>query len=100
MIPATTSVAALLVASGVMALGMGFNTWLQGRACRMNPVAVFLAVLLFGWMWGGWGLMLGAPLAAVAKTIADRIEALNGLGELLGEAPMRVVPAEAGTAGG
>ena len=82
------------------ALGMGFNTWLQGRACRMNPVAVFLAVLLFGWMWGGWGLMLGAPLAAVAKTIADRIEALNAFGELLGEAPVRAVAAEAGTAGG
>jgi predicted PurR-regulated permease PerM len=89
-----TATYALLVTSAIFAvLGMGFNTWLQGRACRMNAVAVFVAVLLFGWLWGGWGLLLGAPLAAVAKTVADRVEALNAFGELLGEAPSRVPPA-------
>jgi predicted PurR-regulated permease PerM len=75
-------------------VGTGFNTWLQGRACRMNPVAVFVAVLLFGWMWGGWGLLLGAPLAAVAKTIADRVEALNPFGELLGPVASRPATGE------
>ncbi len=76
-----------------VALGMGFNTWLQGRACKMNPVAVFVAVLLFGWLWGGWGLLLGAPLAAIAKTVADRVEPLYPFGDLLGEAPARAPPA-------
>jgi predicted PurR-regulated permease PerM len=83
-----TAVYALLATLAlVVVMGMGFNTWLQGRACRMNPVAVFVAVLLFGWLWGGWGLLLGAPIAAVVKTIADRIEGLQALGELLGQAP-------------
>lgn len=76
----------------VFGVGMGFNTWLQGRACRMNPVAVFVAVLLFGWLWGGWGLLLGAPLAAVFKTIADRVEGLKPIGELMGEVPNRPEP--------
>ena len=76
----------------VVTFGMGFNTWLQGRASLMNPVAVFIAVLLFGWLWGGWGLLLGAPLAAVAKTIADRVEGLNALGELLGQGAPRPEP--------
>ena len=85
-----TAVYALLAAFGIlMVMGMGFNTWLQGRACRMNPVSVFLAVLLFGWLWGGWGLLLGAPIAAVVKTIADRVEGLKPLGELLGQAQMK-----------
>lgn len=66
-------------------MGMGFNTWLQGRACRMNPVALFIFLLLFGWLWGLWGLLLGAPMAAVAKTIADRVEVLRPFGDLLGE---------------
>jgi predicted PurR-regulated permease PerM len=67
----------------------------------MNAVAVFVAVLLFGWIWGGWGLLLGAPLAAVAKTVADRVEGLNAFGELLGAAAVRVVPAtETGSARG
>jgi predicted PurR-regulated permease PerM len=77
----------------VLGMGMGFNTWLQGRACRMNPVAVFVSVLLFGWLWGGWGLLLGAPLAAVFKTIADRIEGLQPFGELMGEVPRVETPA-------
>jgi predicted PurR-regulated permease PerM len=58
----------------------------------MNAVSVFVAVLLFGWLWGGWGLLLGAPLAAVAKTIADRVEGLNKLGELMGETAKRAEP--------
>ena len=76
----------------VLAMGMGFNTWLQGRACKMNPVAVFVSVLLFGWLWGGWGLLLGAPLAAVFKTIADRVEGLQPFGELMGEVPRAETP--------
>lgn len=70
----------------VVVVGVGFSTWLQGHACRMNAVAVFVSVLLFGWLWGGWGLLLGAPLAAVAKTIADRVEGLAPFGKLLGQA--------------
>jgi predicted PurR-regulated permease PerM len=71
---------------------MGFNTWLQGRACRMNAVSVFVAVLLFGWLWGGWGLLLGAPIAAVVKAIADRVEGLGSFGELMGETVKRAEP--------
>jgi predicted PurR-regulated permease PerM len=88
----TTVYAVLATLAIVFAIGMGFNTWLQGRACRMNAVSVFVAVLLFGWLWGGWGLLLGAPLAAVAKTIADRVEGLNKLGELMGETAKRAEP--------
>jgi predicted PurR-regulated permease PerM len=34
-------------------------------------------------LWGGWGLLLGVPILAVVKTIADRVEALRPLSELL-----------------
>ena len=63
--------------------GFGFATWLQGRSARMNPVATFLGVLFFGWLWGGWGLLLGMPLLAVLKSIADRVTAMNPVSELL-----------------
>jgi predicted PurR-regulated permease PerM len=93
---ATAAYALLATLGLVVAMGMGFNTWLQGRACRMNPVSVFVAVLLFGWLWGAWGLLLGAPIAAVFKTIADRIEALKPFGQLLGEVPARSEVARVG----
>ncbi len=64
-------------------IGMGLATWMQGRATHINPVAVLIGVLFFGWLWGGWGLLLSVPILAVVKSIADRIEALHPISELL-----------------
>lgn len=58
--------------------------WLTGHASRMNPVAVFLGVLAWGWLWGIWGLLLGVPILLVVKAVCDRIEELKPIGELLG----------------
>lgn len=61
------------------------SPWLMSRAARMNPVAVFVGVLLFGWLWGVWGLLLGVPILTTVKTICDRVDDLNWIGELLGQ---------------
>ena len=66
------------------AIGMGLLSWLQGRAGHMNPVAVFVTLLFFGWLWGGWGLLLGAPLIAIFRAIADRLPSMQAVGELAG----------------
>lgn len=66
-------------------IGMGFNTWLQGRASRMNSVVLFAGILFFGWLWGGWGLLLGTPLLAVIKTVADRVAALTHVAEIMSD---------------
>jgi predicted PurR-regulated permease PerM len=83
------SVATALGLSGVTAtialtIGFGLVTWLQGRAVSMNAAATFVALLFFGWLWGAWGLLLGGPLLAAFKVVADRIEAMAPIGELLG----------------
>jgi len=58
--------------------------WLTGRAARMNPVVIFVGVLAFGWLWGLWGLLLGAPLIMAAKVVCDHVDNLRPVGELLG----------------
>lgn len=58
--------------------------WLTSHANRMNPVAVFLGVLAWGWLWGVWGLLLGVPILAVVKAVCDRVDDLRPVGELLG----------------
>jgi predicted PurR-regulated permease PerM len=73
--------ASLLVAGTI---GFAFLTWLQSRFASVNPAVLFIALLFFGWLWGVWGLLLGAPLVAIAKVIFDRVESLNPMGELLG----------------
>jgi len=58
--------------------------WLTGRASRMNPVVIFVGVLAWGWLWGIWGLLLGAPLLMVVKAVCDRVDDFKPIGELLG----------------
>jgi len=71
----------LLVAGTV---GFLFMTWLQSRVAGVNAAVLFIALLFFGWLWGDWGLLLGAPLVAIAKVVCDRVESLKPAGELLG----------------
>jgi predicted PurR-regulated permease PerM len=59
--------------------------WLTSRTSRMNPVAVFVGVIFWGWLWGIWGLLLGIPIMMVVKAVCDRVEDLQPIGELLGD---------------
>ena len=59
--------------------------YLTSRTSRMNPVAVFVGVIFWGWLWGIWGLLLGIPIMMVAKAICDHVEDLQPIGELLGD---------------
>jgi predicted PurR-regulated permease PerM len=78
------AVIAMTVIVGIAAaIGMGLATWMQGKAANMNPVAVFIGLLFFAWLWGGWGLLLGVPILTVLKSIADRVEPMQPISELL-----------------
>ena len=94
-----SALVAFLQFNGVeMALGVGGTSllihtlvgnllvpWLTSRTSRMNPVAVFIGVIFWGWLWGIWGLLLGIPIMMVVKSICDRVEDLQPIGELLGD---------------
>jgi predicted PurR-regulated permease PerM len=58
--------------------------WATSKASSMNPVAVFIGVLAWGWLWGVWGLLLGIPILMAVKAICDRVDDLKPVGELLG----------------
>jgi predicted PurR-regulated permease PerM len=45
---------------------------------------IFVGVLAWGWLWGVWGLLPGAPLMMVAKAVRDHIDDFKPVGELLG----------------
>ncbi len=58
--------------------------WLAGRASRMNAVVVFAGLLFWGWLWGGWGLVLGLPIMMVVKAVCDHVEGFRPIGEFMG----------------
>src|SRR5665647_2121328 len=58
--------------------------WLTSRSSQMSPVAVFVGLLAWGWLWGVWGLLLGIPILMIVKAICDRVDDLKPIGEFLG----------------
>ncbi|HEX6112081.1 MAG TPA: AI-2E family transporter, partial [Geminicoccaceae bacterium] len=57
---------------------------LLARRLTLNPVAVFLALIVFSWMWGVGGALLAVPMLATFKICCDHVEALEPIGTMLG----------------
>jgi len=55
-----------------------------GRRLALDPVMVFLALMLCGWLWGAPGLLLAMPLLTCLRIIAERIPNWSPLAKLLG----------------
>ncbi|WP_373994525.1 AI-2E family transporter [Duganella sp. Leaf126] len=66
-------------------VGTIITTWMTGRFARMNAAAVFVSLLFWGWLWGVWGLLLGVPVIVIVKVVAERVEGMEVVAELLGE---------------
>ena len=56
-----------------------------GQAARVNSVAVFVAVMFWGWMWGMPGMLLAVPILMIVKTVSDHVESLSSVRELLAD---------------
>lgn len=58
---------------------------LLGRRLQLNPLAVTIALLVWGWLWGAMGLILAVPITAAMKIIFDNVDSLRAYGTWLGE---------------
>jgi predicted PurR-regulated permease PerM len=57
--------------------------WLTSRTAEMNPVAVFVGLAFWGWMWGLPGLLLAPPLMMILKVICEHVESMKPVAALL-----------------
>lgn len=57
---------------------------LVGKKVHLNALAVTVALLFWGWMWGGMGLVLAIPITATMKVICDHVEGWQPIGRWLG----------------
>jgi predicted PurR-regulated permease PerM len=55
-----------------------------GRRLTLNPVAIFVGLVFWWWIWGIPGAFIAVPLLATFKIFCDHIEALAPIGEFLG----------------
>jgi predicted PurR-regulated permease PerM len=79
-------VGALLTVLGMhlIALNVLYPKFL-GPRLQLNPLAVTVALLVWGWLWGAIGLVLAIPITAAIKIVFDHIESLKPYGTWLGE---------------
>ncbi len=56
-----------------------------GRRLTLNPVAVFVGLALWFWLWGIPGAFIAVPLVAAFKILCDHVRALAPIGEFLGK---------------
>ncbi|HEY4930795.1 MAG TPA: AI-2E family transporter [Terriglobales bacterium] len=56
-----------------------------GKRLQLNPLAVTMSLLFWGWLWGAMGLILAVPLTGALKIICDNIERLRPYGAWMGE---------------
>ena len=56
-----------------------------GARVHLNPLVVTVALMFWGTLWGGIGLLLAIPITAGIKAVCDNISSLQGYGKLLGD---------------
>lgn len=78
-----------LIAGGLMAIHiLALNLVapkLVGKRVRLNAVAITVALLFWGWVWGGMGLILAIPITAALRVICDHTESWRPVGRWLSE---------------
>jgi predicted PurR-regulated permease PerM len=53
------------------------------RTLSLNPVATFVAILLWGFLWGAPGILLAVPILVCAKVACTHIDSLTPVAEFL-----------------
>ena len=62
-----------------------FYPKIVGSRVHLNPLVVTFSLMLWGFLWGGPGLLLAIPLTAGVKAVCDNVETLRAFGEFLGD---------------
>ena len=58
---------------------------LVGHRANLNALSVTIAMMFWGWLWGGIGLALAVPITAAIKIVCDNVEALKPYGAWMGK---------------
>ena len=58
---------------------------LLGKRLQLNPLAVTISLLIWGWIWGALGLILAVPIMGTVKIVCDNVESLRPIGEWMGD---------------
>ena len=82
--PEMLAIVAAVFALHLFALNVLYPKMIGSRL-QLNPLAVTVSLLFWGWLWGAMGLILAVPITAAMKAIFDNVDSLRPYGAWLGE---------------
>jgi predicted PurR-regulated permease PerM len=84
--PSTLMLFGILIALALHLVAMNvFYPILVGARVHLNPLAVTLSLMFWGFLWDAAGLVLAIPITAGIKAVCDNVEGLKNYGRLLGD---------------
>jgi predicted PurR-regulated permease PerM len=85
--PGFSIVSAVLILIIVMELVFNniLEPWLYGSSTGVSPMAVIIAAVFWGWLWGPIGLLLATPLTVCAVVVGQYVPRFRFLSTLLSD---------------
>jgi len=85
--PVAVIIGSMLVSVAV--IGLLLVPWLTQKVGSLKAVTVFVALLIWGWLWGIGGLLLGVPIVMAIKAVCERVDGLRPISAFLAYAPAK-----------
>lgn len=73
---------------------------LMGHRLGLSPLAVFVSLVFWGWLWGAVGMFLSVPLTMTVKILLEHAPGWGWLAALLDSGPRAAAPAGPAAEGG
>ncbi|MCP4003127.1 MAG: AI-2E family transporter [bacterium] len=78
------AIAAILIPGGIQfAMGNVLEPRIMGNSLDLHPIAILMALIFWGMLWGIVGMLLATPITAVLKILFERMEPTRPLAEVL-----------------
>ena len=83
-VSATAAVLAIAVPAALQfAIGSVIEPKLMGDSLDLHPIAILIALIFWGMLWGVIGMLLATPITAVLRILFERLEYTRPLANLL-----------------
>jgi AI-2 transport protein TqsA len=81
----TWQVVAVVLGPGIVqvVIGNGIDPRVLGAGLDLSPVTILAALIFWGLLWGIVGMLLAAPITAIARIVLAQFETTRGVAEVL-----------------
>ncbi len=85
------TVAIILIVTQFL-LGSVITPKVMGSSLNLSPLLVLISLIIWGWIWGPWGMILSVPITSTIKILLENLEGMSPIAILMGSGPGATSP--------